>query len=111
MMDLTPIHANSHEEVKTMQTTEKVVYADFLHMKERPNVCLGKPRIPLGAPHNSPDLLRLHEGDQVLLVEPGSFHAQGWIHIVEQNGSAWYYGVLEEEPQEDDGDHIYTFFA
>jgi hypothetical protein len=94
-----------------MQTTEKAVYADFLHMKERPNVFPGKLSIPLGEPHNSPDLLKLHEGEQVLLVEPGSFHAKGWIHIVEQNGNAWYYGILEEEPQEDEGNHNYTFFA
>jgi hypothetical protein len=70
-----------------MQTTEKAVYANFLHMKERPNVCPGKLSIPLGEPHNSPDLLKLHEGEHVILVEPGSFHAKGWIHIVEQNGN------------------------
>ena len=94
-----------------MQITKKAVYADFLHMKERPEVFPGKLSIPLGEPHNSPELLKLQESDHVLLAEPGSFHAKGWIHIIEQNGNTWYYGILDEEPQEDEPQDSYTLYA
>lgn len=94
-----------------MHVTDMVVYADFLHMKERPDVAPGTRSIPLGSPTHAPDLLKLHEGERVLLVDPGSFHANGWIHIVERDGSAWYYGVLESEPMEDSGEQTYTFSA
>lgn len=47
----------------------------------------------------------------MLLVEPGSFHAKGCTHIVEQNGIAWYYGILEEDSQEDEGKDKVSFYA
>jgi hypothetical protein len=94
-----------------MQIAEKAVYADFLHMKERPEVIPGKLSIPLGEPRHAPDLLKLQEGEHVLLVEPGSFHAQGWIHITELDGVVWYYGILEGEPEEENGNQAYVLYA
>jgi hypothetical protein len=94
-----------------MQVSERVVYADFLHMKERPDVGPGRISIPLGEPQHNPDLAKLHEGDAVLLVEPGSFHAKGRVHIIERDDVTWYYGVLEEEAQDDAGNQTYSFFA
>lgn len=94
-----------------MQAIEKVVYADFLHMKERAEVIPGKLSIPLGEPTHAHELLKLHEGDEVLLIEPGSFRAKGWVHIIERSGARWYYGVLDEEPQEDTSEHAVSFYA
>jgi len=94
-----------------MQITKKAVYADFLHLKERPEVVAGQLSIPLGEPTHAPDILKLHEGDEVLLIDPGSFHAQGWVHIIERNGVRWYYGVLDEEPQEDQAGDAVVFYA
>ena len=94
-----------------MQVIERAVYADFLHLKERPEVVAGALSIPLVESTHVPDLLKLHEGDEVLLIEPGSFHANGWVHIVERSGARWYYGVLDEEPQEDTSEHTVSFYA
>jgi hypothetical protein len=103
--------ANIPKEEAAMQVSERVVYADFLHMKERPDVCPASVSIPLGEREHNPDLAKLHEGEAVLLADPGSFHAKGHIHIVERNGTQWYYGILDEPAQDDTGDQTYTFYA
>ncbi len=94
-----------------MHVSQRVVCADFLHMKERSDVCPGSFSIPLGEREHNPDLANLQEGAVVLLADPGSFHAKGHIQIVKRNGTDWYYGILDEAAQDDAGDHLYTFYA
>lgn len=65
-----------------MYKAKHAVYADFLQMKEQPAIFIRKLSIPLGTPSALPDLQKLQEGEQVTIVEPGSFQARGTIHRV-----------------------------
>lgn len=69
------------------------VFSDFFVREERPD---GSVRIPLGsASERTPDLLGLHDGEQVLLVMPNELQAEAHVESDSHNGRTYWYGILD----------------
>jgi predicted xylose isomerase-like sugar epimerase len=68
------------------------LFADFARLEERPGLGLS---VPLGRVDLSPELADLHNGERVLLVEPGELYAQTIVRPLEAQGYHFWYAVLE----------------
>jgi len=67
------------------------VFSDFFRRETLPD---GRVRIPLGAEQDAPDLLGLHDGDEVRLLMPGELHAIGQVQSVVVGDYTMWYAIL-----------------
>jgi hypothetical protein len=82
-----------------MAETMEAIVADFARLNPREG--FSGEAIPLGSEHSRPGLLQYHDGQHVLLVEPGNLRAEGEIAIRVVNGIRYFYGVVTGPVQED----------
>lgn len=69
------------------------IITDFMTFDE----CDNQTSVILGSDQDNSKLSDLNEGQPVLLVYPHNLKAAATIHIVEDQGKRYYYGILRGE--------------
>lgn len=67
------------------------VRGDFNDLSRRPELGLEGEAVPLGTEERFPELATLHDGDEVLVIEPDEVTGEGEAIHLDANGNRYWY--------------------